>query len=148
CPQRAWIADSGETVAVAGCWRLAWYAQHGFGEVREPLPGALDALPLLHADQRWQLQVRLRRPRGLGNPGGFDSERKALETGITAYGYVRTGSEQLPLTDKPGIDRLREHIADGIDGILAQQPRMAALLRGLAVGDRRGFESADWDSLR
>lgn len=148
CPRQAWRADTGEPVAVAGCWRLAWYAQHGFGEVREPLPGALDALPVLRADQRWQLQVRLRRPRGLGNPGGFDSERKALETGVTAFGYVRTGSAQTQLDDVPGIDRVREHVAAGIDAILPERPRMAALLRGLAVGDRRGFESADWDGLR
>lgn len=148
CPERARRADTGAAVEVAGCWRLAWYAQHGFGEVREPVPGALDALPSLRADQRWQLQVRLRRPRGLGNPGGFDSERKSLETGVTAFGYVRTGSAQLQLADSPGIDRVRERIAGGIDAVLVDQPRMAALLRGLAVGDRRDFESADWDSLR
>lgn len=148
CPDHAWNTADGRSVQVAGCWRLAWYVRHGFGEEREPLPGAFDELPDLRADQRWQLHVRLRRPRGLGNPGGFDSERKALELGITAHGYVRTGSDQTLLGDAAGIDRVRERIAAGIDAALTSQPRMAALLRGLAVGDRRGFETADWDSLR
>lgn len=148
CPRQAWRADTGEAVAVSGCWRMAWYARHGFGEVREPVPGAMEELPDMRADQQWRLHVRLRRPRGLSNPGGFDSERKALETGLGAYGYVRTGSPQVRLDDTAGINRLREHIASHVDGIFPAQPRMAALLRGLAVGDRRGFEAADWASLR
>ncbi len=148
CPVRAWRVDSGEAVAVSGCWRLAWYARHGFGEVREPVPGALAALPDLRADEQWRLQVRLRRPRGLANPGGFDSERKALEAGVTAYGYVRTGSEQTLQGESPGINRVRERVAARIDTVLPAQSRMAALLRGLAVGDRRGFQETDWASLR
>ena len=35
---------------------------------------------------QWQLLLRLRRPRGMANPGGADSERSALARGIAARG--------------------------------------------------------------
>lgn len=37
----------------------------------------------------WQMTVRLKRPHGLGNPGGFDYEAYLLELGVEAKGYVR-----------------------------------------------------------
>lgn len=148
CPRHTWRIDTGEELALRGCWRLAWYARHGFGEVREPLPGALEGLPKLGAGETWRLHVRLRRPRGLANPGGFDGERKALETGLTAYGHVRTRWPQARLAEGRGLDHLRERVSARIREVLPGNPRMAALLAGLAVGDRRGFTDADWDSLR
>ena len=53
--------------------RLSWYGEEVF-----PEPG-----------QVWQLQVRLRRPRGYVNPGGFDYQAWLLQQGFSATGYVR-----------------------------------------------------------
>ena len=48
---------------------LAWY--RGWRrEAEEESPGALE----VHADERWQLMVRLKRPHGTFNPEGFDFE--------------------------------------------------------------------------
>jgi competence protein ComEC len=54
--------------------RLSWY---------DEVPAGVDAC------SRWHVRARLKRPRGLVNPGGFDSERSALEKGVVAVGYVR-----------------------------------------------------------
>ena len=39
--------------------------------------------------ERWQLAVRLKRPHGFSNPGGFDFEQWLFQQGIRATGYVR-----------------------------------------------------------
>lgn len=61
--------------------QLSWY-----DEGKTVVPGPRSAL---HAGSVWQLHVRLRAPRSLVNPGGFDSERYALAQRIVATGYVR-----------------------------------------------------------
>src|SRR3546814_7698618 len=38
--------------------------------------------PVVHAGERWAFSVRLRRPRGVLNPGGFDFEKLALQRQI------------------------------------------------------------------
>ncbi|MGI4860286.1 MAG: DNA internalization-related competence protein ComEC/Rec2 [Janthinobacterium lividum] len=50
------------------------------------------AVPALEAGQRWTLTVRLKRPHGHANFGGFDTEAWLLQRGIRATGYVRTGT--------------------------------------------------------
>lgn len=52
----------GVAVALHGRIRVSWYG----------------ATPLLRPCARWQLRVRLKRPRGASNPGGLDMERQAL----------------------------------------------------------------------
>ncbi|MGN6519100.1 MAG: DNA internalization-related competence protein ComEC/Rec2 [Dokdonella sp.] len=97
---------------------------------------------------RWQLLLRLKRPRGLVDPGGFDAERQALERGITAVGYVREGEDDRRLGSRVTcIDRLRESIAQGIDARVAD-PHDAALLRAFAIGDTRGLDQGDWEVAR
>ena len=66
--------------------RLSWY--HPDVEL---LPG-----------QRWQLTVRLKRPRGFMNPGGFDYERWLFQQRIGATGYVRSADESLLLEGSGG----------------------------------------------
>ncbi len=144
CPER--VMDAGRVIKAHGCWRLGWYSPHGRNGA--DVDSAVDQVPDIGAGSRWRLTVRLKRPRGLVNPGGFDSERKALETRIAAVGYVRAAADNDALTGASGIDAIRDRIAQRIDDALAGQPRMSALLRGLAVGDRRGFEDTDWLAFR
>src|SRR5450755_3540959 len=65
---------------------LAWYS----GYAR---PGSIDAVadvvPTLHAGERWDLTVRLKRPHGTVNPNGFDVEAWLLQNEFRATGYVR-----------------------------------------------------------
>ncbi len=102
--------------------------------------------PTLVAGERWRVTARLRRPRGVLNPGGFDYERFALEQRVAATGYLRDFPAPERLTHGGGVDALRASIADALR---AQVDEPASrLLRGLAVGDRRGLEAADWERLR
>src|SRR3546814_11227087 len=44
--------------------------------------------PVVHSGERWAFSVRLRRPRGVLNPGGFDFERLAFQRRLAATGYA------------------------------------------------------------
>ena len=62
---------------------LTWYGPRGEEAGRTAPP------PDIRAGERWRFTVRLKRPRGLANPHGFDFEPWALARGIRATGYVR-----------------------------------------------------------
>lgn len=117
----------GRALAWHGRVQLAWY----------------DRSLVLRPCGRWRLRVRLKRPRGMVNPGGSDAERSALGRGVDAVGYVRDGRDNQRLAASACVDRLRQHLAAAIDARVAD-PHDAALLRALAVGDTRGLDPDDW----
>jgi len=117
---------------------LSWYDDYESTE-----PG-----PRLHvrAGERWRLPVKLRAPRGLRNPGGFDSERHALAQRTAATGYVRKAFSARRLSEGQGLVAWREHMSARIgQGVAAESSRF---LRALALGDTRGLSDADWQLLR
>ncbi len=122
----------GQDVPLRGHVRVAWYQQP----------------PHIAACSRWRLTLRLKRPRGMLNPGSTDAERSALERGIHATGYVRNAADNTPL---PGaawcVDGLRADIARAISRQVANA-HDAALLQALAVGDTRGLRPTDWEVAR
>ena len=123
----------GADVALHGDIRIAWYAA-------DP--------ELLAPCSRWQLHVRLKRPRGLVNPGGFDGERSALERGIVATGYVRDEGTNRRIGERAMcVDGLRERISREIAERIPEQ-HDAALMRAFAVGDTRGLDEDDWETAR
>ena len=63
----------------AGPLRLSWYE-----DSRKGPP------PELATGETWRLVVRLRAPRGLRNPGGFDYETWLFAHGYSGQGYVRS----------------------------------------------------------
>lgn len=66
-----------EAVVLPRHVRLSWYRSEA-----RPSSG-----------ERWQLMLRLKRPHGTRNPGGFDYESWLFQQGIGATGYVRAGGE-------------------------------------------------------
>ena len=122
----------GKPIALRGRISVSWYK---------------DA-PLVRPCTRWRLLLRLKRPRGLLNPGGADSERSALERGISATGYVREdpGNAQLGPVHWC-VDGVRDAIARGIVARV-RDPHDAALLRAFSVGDTRGLDQHDWEVAR
>ncbi|MGA9343270.1 MAG: DNA internalization-related competence protein ComEC/Rec2 [Rhodanobacteraceae bacterium] len=123
----------GVPIDLIGHVRLSWY----------------DSAPALPPCSEWALTVRLKRPRGLINPGGFDFERYAAQRGIVAVGYVRDDAQSHALASGRGlcVDALRLQIGDSIARHLAAGP-VAAILQSLAVGDRRALDEDDWQVLR
>jgi competence protein ComEC len=102
----------------------------------------------LPACSRWQLMLRLKRPRGLINPGGIDSERVALTSRIVATGYVREDDANTMLADSGAcVDGWRESLSQRIAERVADR-RDAASLRAFAVGDTRGLDNHDWEIAR
>ncbi|WP_430389424.1 DNA internalization-related competence protein ComEC/Rec2 [Dyella sp. 20L07] len=104
--------------------------------------------PTIAPCARWQLMLRLKRPRGLINPGGGDSERSALERGIVATAYVRDSqmNAQLGVTGFC-IDGVRDAISRGIAARVSD-PHDVALLQAFSVGDIRGLSQHDWEVAR
>ncbi|MCF7220586.1 DNA internalization-related competence protein ComEC/Rec2 [Marilutibacter chinensis] len=114
--------------------RLSWYDDD---------PVAPEAL---RAGQRWRFAARVRAPRGLRNPGGFDGEKHALARRIAANGYVRDPARAQRLTAASGLDAWRETMSARI-AVGVPSPT-ARFVRALALGDTRGLDDADWSLLR
>ncbi|MDH5824358.1 DNA internalization-related competence protein ComEC/Rec2 [Luteimonas sp. RD2P54] len=95
---------------------------------------------------RWRFTVRLRAPRGLRNPGWFDSEKHALARRLAAVGYVRDAQPVAQLSPPAGVDAWRDGIARRIDGSVPSAS--SRYVRALALGDTRRLGDADWEILR
>lgn len=118
----------GLPVALRGRVTVAWYEDG----------------PALRPCSRWRLSLRLKRPRGLLDPGGADSERSALERGIVATGYVRDDPDNAPLAGTRWcVDGVRDAVARGIAARVRDR-HDAALLQAFTVGDTRGLQQRDW----
>ena len=131
--ERLWL--DGRSLPSPGKLRLSWY-RHA---------------PPLRVGERWRLRVRLKRPNGFMNPGGFDYEGWLFSQGVRATGYVRgaqADDENRRLLPASGqfVGRLRQFLRDGINEALAGQPQ-AGLVTALAVGDRSAIDDAQWDTL-
>ncbi|MCP4408241.1 MAG: DNA internalization-related competence protein ComEC/Rec2 [Gammaproteobacteria bacterium] len=110
--------------------RLSWYG----------------STQILHLAQRWKFTVRLKRPRGFKNPGGFDYERWLFAQGIRATGYVRGGEGAVLLTDRVSsrpVDLLRRTLADHITQALGDESNRG-VITALTIGDRSAMSPQQW----
>lgn len=102
----------------------------------------------LEPGQRWQLLLRLERPNGFSNPGGFAYDAWLLQQGIRVTGYVRASPNNRLLSEpagRPWFSRLRFRLGslmDEADGGLWLQ---APLIKTLAIGDKSGISQEQWD---
>ncbi|MEY4640597.1 MAG: hypothetical protein RLZZ227_591 [Pseudomonadota bacterium] len=98
----------------------------------------------LEPGQRWQLQLRLQRPHGFANPGGFDYEAWLMQNRIRATGYVREnrGNVLLRHTSERRFTQLRHALVlklATVEGLHYPQ-----LIRALTLGDHYGISEAEW----
>lgn len=120
--------------------QLAWYPAR---DAHAPLPAPV-------AGERWAFEVRLRRPHGHANPGGFDYEAWLLERGIRATGYVRgqvTLLDAQPAGFMQRVHRARGRVRDALHAALPHGDH-TGLLVALAVGERSGITPEAWDIFR
>ncbi len=125
------ITYDGEEIPSPGMVRLGWY----------------NDAPELRVGEQWHLRVRLKRPHGFVNPGGFDFSGWLFRMGIRATGYVREMGDNQLLDDGDytfALQRLRQHIRElvqrAVPGTLP-----AAMVNALAIGDRSDIDRATWD---
>ena len=132
---------SGQPQALRGkTVRLSWY------DPWRAAPGFIGPRRAVHAGQRWRLRVKLRAPRGLRNPGGFDGERQMLIDGIAASGQVRDETSARRLDRARGVVAWREAMSGRI--VAGTASPSGRFIAALALGDTRGLTPQDWERLR
>ena len=104
--------------------------------------------PRLRSGERWRLHVRLKRPRGFANPGGFDYEEWLFRRGIAATGYVRGGRNERISPGSWSLSRLRHGLSERIDTALGPEASLRPLIKALALGMRGEMSSQQWRVLR
>ncbi len=102
----------------------------------------------VRAGERWQLIVRLRRPRGTANPHGFDYEAWLLERGLRATGYVGRANANRRLAaivhrPRYWVERARELARARIEAALPDAPH-AGVITALVIGDQRAIPPQQW----
>ncbi len=120
---------------------LGWYKATSKELQGEPLP-------TIHAGERWQLTVRLKRPHGYSNPNGFDVEAWMLENEVRATGSVRGDEPNRRLAANAGrpidsLNQLRDRLRERMQRALKDQ-RYAGVVVALALGDQRAIAESDW----
>ena len=112
--------------------RLSWYKGH------QPLqPG-----------ETWRLRIRLKRPHGYMNPGGFDYESWLFQNRLRATGYVVDDQNNTRLHEAARLnpDFLRFVIRNKIREVFPTNT-LAGFIPALAIGDRSGLSDAQWQVL-
>ncbi len=102
------------------------------------------------AGETWRLKVRLRAPRGLHNPGGFDFERWAFRENLHATGYVRDELAPQRLAGceaGPKLLCLRVALAQRLESWLEGNPGLKYVM-ALTTGARHRLGNEDWEALR
>lgn len=113
---------------------LSWYNQH----------------PKLTVGSHWQLRVRLKRPHGVSNPGGFAYEKWAFAEAIQAKGYVVAHADNTSLAATHSTHRVnqwRQHLAEKIDQQL-KKAEFSGMIKALVIAHRGDLSVKQWQILR
>jgi len=104
----------------------------------------------IKAGQYWKLTIKLKKPHGRFNPGGFDYEQWLLIQNIGATGYVRNNPNPellaSPSTWK-SFNNLRQSISDKLDSLLPESENLG-VIKALTIGDRHGINDKQWNVFR
>jgi competence protein ComEC len=109
-----------------------------------------DTAPEIWPGEVWQLQLRVRPPRGSANPGAFDYERWLFSERIGATGWVRESAEnhRLP-AERPACraSQVRAALARRMAAPLTGR-EAAPYVLGLSVGAYQALAAEEWEMLR
>ncbi len=104
----------------------------------------------LQAGDQWRLVVKLKRPHGFMNPGGFDYEAWLFQQGISATGYVVVNNDNQFISEHwyySPINYLRQKLQNKINALFPNQP-LAGFLPALLIGSRQAITQDQWQVLR
>ncbi len=116
-------------------------AQPGCGRVRldwsHPREGP-------RSGERWRFAVRLKRPHGLSNPGGFDYEKWLYQQGIRATGYVVDEAPARRLAAAGlSVDTMRAGLQARLREAVGFHP-LSGVVIALAIGAQDGISPEQW----
>lgn len=114
--------------------KLSWYGNY---------------LPINVGDEL-QLEVRLKKPHGVLNPGGFDMEKYLLVHHIRATGYVVNSKSNQVLQPHPyryPISRLRQFLIDKMEQVLGPDPLMPVII-AFVTGTEDKIIQEQWQVMR
>ena len=97
--------------------------------------------------QRWQFKVRLKRPHGFLNPGGFDYEAWLWQKEIRASGYVRDDESNALLIPNEilNFQYLRYQFLLRLNQLFPNQSlKHLNLILALSIGDRQSITDDQW----
>ena len=97
--------------------------------------------PAVNSGERWRLAVKLKKPKGLLNPQGFDFEAWLLAQRIGATGTVKQGHLQ-EAASHAWRDGLRQRL------LRVDAQGRASWLAALVLGDGSGLSRDDWTLLQ
>lgn len=155
--------------------KLSWYSSYDTknktaktNDIKKGTASNLEksAADNLHIGQYWKFDIRLKKPNGLLNPGGFDYEKWLYQNRILAAGYVRSAqritsddlnspsiAESLTasglftgsglFTSSGLLSALRQQVADQLDSALPDHP-YKGLIKALSIGYRHDLTTEQW----
>ncbi len=104
----------------------------------------------IKAGQIWEFTVKLKRPHGRFNPGGFDYQRWLFVQNIGATGYIKKTPQPrlLKTTTKwKGLLSLRQEISDKLS-IVLENSRNLGIIKALTIGKRDEITEQQWEVFR
>ncbi|WP_298623640.1 DNA internalization-related competence protein ComEC/Rec2 [uncultured Legionella sp.] len=118
---------------VKGLIQLAWY----------------NKAPVLHPGQKWQLAVKLKKPRNFLNPGGYDYVNTLAARHIVWTGYIRSGMNKLIKENDSSFNwlPLRERLAASM-AKRAPDKQTAGILEALTLNLTTQISQDNWELFR
>lgn len=116
-----------------GIIQLAWY----------------NNAPIVHAGQRWELNVKLKKPRNYLNPGSMDYVRLLATHHIIWTGYIHSkGNKSLPKSPSYfNWLELRERLSKQLN-LLTSDPKIAGIVEALTLNITTHINQESWDLFR
>ncbi|MFI4962505.1 MAG: DNA internalization-related competence protein ComEC/Rec2 [Legionellales bacterium] len=131
--QFSFAIDQLDSHPAQGLVQIAWY----------------NHAPIIHAGQRWQLDVKLKKPRNFRNPGSYNYSGALATKHLSWTGYIRSKNNQLLEEAHAAFDWLevREHLGNSL-GALAHNQQTAGILEALTLNLTNQIAQEQWDLFR
>jgi competence protein ComEC len=105
--------------------------------------------PSFKVGQEWQLQVKLKVPENLGNPGSFDYKSSLQARHIAWTGYIKRGNNILlnEPEKRGGILLLRERLSATLEQNIPDKNTLG-IVQALTLGVTNNIDKSLWDLFR
>ena len=125
-------SQAGVSLEIPGKVRLGWYRQD----------------VTIRPGEHWRLHVRLKRPYGFSNPGGFDYEGWLFQHRLRATGYVRNKEQNELITRaSPFSVNYQRYLLRSLINTSDIAEFEKSFLYALGLGDRSKISVKQWQTL-